>query len=542
MRGSLVLAVCLAAGLVPAGPADGLTPEQIVILVRRSDTRAAQLAWLYCERRGVPRERIVAVDPPAGDVLTQQVYRTRLVEPLRAELQRRKLSDSARCLLLAGSWPLKVEPDPPTAAEQRELKQLRDHLAPAALEIYQQGWRVEQIGKGNAPGRAPDALPRTIRNGYEAEKYYTDAVARAVEVVARLPDPQRLPLQAQLRSIRESAEGQSGELGPEPVDTGAADYAARHGLWQEARQRLKQATDKLAELESRHGTAALREERRRRQFEVRGAIGLYRQVGADIGELSGAGRSGALDSELALLWQDDYALNGGRPNPLFQRGAAVAPDAGKAPSVLMVARLDGFEPAQPVRLIDDAIAVEKAGRGLVGRFCVDGQGLASTDPLVAEDAKVLAMADWAARPADLMVVKETSLASPSAAQVQPLAFYVGWGQQGKFPSGYHCVQGAVAITCNASEADELHDPRSRRWANGWLLAGASVVIAGVDDCGPRSFLDFARFAQGLLVDGLPLAEAYWRATPFTSWRVILIGDPLYAPSAKAEARPGAAGP
>jgi hypothetical protein len=67
----------------------------------------------------------------------------------------------------------------------------------------------------------------------------------------------------------------------------------------------------------------------------------------------------SVDSELSLLWWDDYDLRRWQLNMLYFQ-VTPAMREGK-PSVLMVSRLDGPTVAIAKRLVDDAVAVEKKG-------------------------------------------------------------------------------------------------------------------------------------------------------------------------------------
>jgi hypothetical protein len=76
-----------------------------------------------------------------------------------------------------------------------------------------------------------------------------------------------------------------------------------------------------------------------------------------------------------------------------------------------------------------------------------------------------------------------------------------------------------------------------------LEEGAAAVVGPVDEPYVQSF-PVPELFFGLLVDGyLTLAECYAASTPWLSWRMILIGDPLYRPFVKAaSAASGASAP
>lgn len=533
---TILLASCgLMGTLLTATPAEALKPEEILVLTRRADPQGQTLARHYCDRRAVPRENILPLDVATGDEILWSAYQSKVVEPIRQALTRKKQVQTVRCLLLAGNWPLRVDSDPPTASEKREIDSMNAQSKRMLLEMYQSLWRIEQLANGQSPGRAPSEVPHDVRSTWDVERRYSPAVTRAAEMIARMPADRKAAMTAELTRARAPMEGLWSQIEPEPRDHSAPDFRQRHTDWCKARdEKVKPALDKLAELRKAHPSSSGREERRREAQRVGGLLGLCRQTGDDQGELTSTSRRSALDSELPLLWQDGYRLVGTLPNPLYGPGMTAAPaDPNKPP--LMVCRLDGYDRTQPTRMVDDAVAVEKAGLGLAGKFCIDTQGLPGSDPLRRVDEGMLQLEKWTDRPATLPVAREDSMLAIRAADANPVAFYLGWGHPDKYPGGFTCARGAITITCNPEDARNLHDSRTRGWCNGWLSAGATVVIGAVEPADVGSFPDVQMFLRGMLVDGEPLAQAYWRAARSTSGRVIVVGDPLYAPSKKTPA-------
>ena len=95
-------------------------------------------------------------------------------------------------------------------------------------------------------------------------------------------------------------------------------------------------------------------------------------VHAAPGEQAGgaADTRASVDSELALVLADDYPLAGWIANPYFLGFRDLKTPVDRD-HVLMVARLDGPDPAAVRRLMDDARAVER--RGLSGAACFDAR-------------------------------------------------------------------------------------------------------------------------------------------------------------------------
>ena len=533
MRAGLLFSAIVLTLTAVASADGGLTPDQILIVVGRSDSIGPVIARLYCEKRNVPRENVVAIDAPAGEVISWSAYQAKIVEPLRQHLKKKNQAQSIHCLLLVGNLPLRMEPDPATKDELAEVKELGDDFAKLTLKVYQNAWRVEQLGELKSPGVPPEKLEGNVKNVWEAREYYWRVMHPAFDAIANAPADRGKQLANELAEIRRKMEGYPGQVDPEPADRNSPKFAE----WQKKYAAVVQPQlDKaLGDTnDKRLLTLAKRQERLHKVLDARGLLGLIDEIVSQQNELNSRGRVSAMDSELALLWWDDYKLDGAFRNELFN-----CPDwpAKKNPATLMVARLDGSDATQPKRMIEDSISVEKAGQGISGKVCVDAQGLSSNDPNHWQDDRILQLAEWKQRPAGMPLAKETSLMAIAPADANPIGFFAGWSPGQTCPSGYKCARGAVTIICNPSGAAELHDPKGRQWCNAFLEAGAAAVVGGVEDVGPGTSFDFPRFAQALLVDSKTLAEAYWYACGNTSWRYILIGDPLYRPCPAAAAKP-----
>jgi uncharacterized protein (TIGR03790 family) len=86
--------------------------------------------------------------------------------------------------------------------------------------------------------------------------------------------------------------------------------------------------------------------------------------------------------------------------------------------------------------------------------------------------------------------------------------------------GYHIA---------SSECGTLKSKTFKGWCLGMLRDGAAAVIGPTDEPYVQAFPIPAMFFS-LLVEGqYTLAECYALSVPFRSWRMVLVGDPLYRP-------------
>src|SRR5262249_25705514 len=111
------------------------------------------------------------------------------------------------------------------------------------------------------------------------------------------------------------------------------------------------------------------------------------------------------------------------------------------------------------------------------------------------------------------------------------ALYCGWYSVNHFIDSCKFVRGAVAWHLASFEAVSLRNPQTQ-WCGNLLRHGGAAPDGPVAEA---FFVGFPRPAEffGFLVTGeFTLVECYARTNYFASWRMVLVGDPLYNPYAK----------
>ncbi len=241
----------------------------------------------------------------------------------------------------------------------------------------------------------------------------------------------------------------------------------------------------------------------------------------------------AVDSELSLLWWDDYDLRRWQLNlHYFQVPEKFR--TGKPP-VVMVSRLDGPSPEIAERLVDDAVEVEK--KGLDGKAYFDARGIkydpkadqgfgyGGYDESLREAAKLLKDAKL-----DVTLDDKEALFAPGSCP--DCALYCGWYSLGNYVDCCKFVKGAVAYHIASSEAVTLRDPKTKQWCKNLLEHGVAATLGPVAEPYTVGFPKPAEFFGTLATGKYPLVETYYRTALFTSWMTVLVGDPLYNPYAK----------
>ena len=260
------------------------------------------------------------------------------------------------------------------------------------------------------------------------------------------------------------------------------------------------------------------------------------------------GTTASVDSELTLLYQRMVglvpAIDGRVLNPYFLDATPVAQAKtfSRALSDLyLVTRLDGYTVEDVLGLIDRAAAPVREGRILLDQKAgsIDAMG----NGWLAAAADRLAQDGFATR-----VVLETR-GQVLNGQTNVLGYY-SWGSNDPAITRRHVglgfVPGALAGMYVSTDGRTFTEPPAEWTIGKWsdratfyggspqslagdlIREGVTGVAAHVDE----PYLD-ATIRPDILfpayVSGFNLAESFYLAMPFLSWRTVVVGDPLCAP-------------
>lgn len=250
----------------------------------------------------------------------------------------------------------------------------------------------------------------------------------------------------------------------------------------------------------------------------------------EIRKLSETDQVASVDSELSLARFDKYRLEMWLPNPFFvgYRGKRSRLNRLQK-DVFWVSRLDGPDLKTVKRIIDDSIDAEK--RGLKGIAYFDARY-----PRVGKSPSMYGKYDLSIRKAARIV--EESRLMKVVLDVRPKLFepgscpraalYCGWYSLAHYVNSFSWVRGAVGYHIASAECVSLHNSKASYWCLKMLENGVAATLGPVAEPYLRAFPPPDLFFRFLL-EGKPLVEAYFLSKPFVSWRMVLIGDPLYRP-------------
>ncbi|ACN14440.1 hypothetical protein HRM2_13290 [Desulforapulum autotrophicum HRM2] len=243
----------------------------------------------------------------------------------------------------------------------------------------------------------------------------------------------------------------------------------------------------------------------------------------------------ALDSELTLVTREDYPLGFWLANPFYYPLKDQSMPLKKS-DITMVCRLDGPDARTVKRVIADSIYAETNGLAGIGYFdarWVEPPNDKSLSGYALND-KLIHLAAGAVKQSGLaenVVIDDTGrLFQPG--ECPNAALYCGWYSLANYVDAFTWNRGAVGFHVASSECATLRAGTSNVWCKRMLERGIAATVGPVGEPYVQSFPNAEIFFR-LLCDGyLSLVECYYVSLPFVSWKMVLVGDPLYRPYKK----------
>jgi uncharacterized protein (TIGR03790 family) len=502
-----------------------LQPDQVFVVYNRNLPESRSLAEYYVQQRGLPATHSIGLDLPSTDDITREAYLAKLRNPLRGWLRHENLQDKIRCLVTIYGVPLRVVGTRVVPADKPLLKEIVTELGVATSDLQDLMATLAKLAAQSQPASQPadKTDPTNLLSAYE--KLRDQAVqrlqaARTTEEAARLTAELEEPLKRG-EGVQTFVEHMRSNdpAGQKLIAALQADAAKRRVHTKQLLAGCPRG-DKQAEAHQ-----AVRE--------LYGLHGLIEHLLLDKEKLEGKETHAAVDSELSLMWCEDYPLYRWVPNPMCWRvrhspefAPMIADDPLDRP-IVMVARLDAPTPKIVRRMIDDAIATEK--KGLAGTIYIDARGMKPSDRGYGQYDEDLRQATILLKKTPMQVVEDNQSDLFGVGQCPDAALYSGWYSLGKYVDSFTWNQGAVAYHIASSEAVSLHNPKGQYWCKRMLEEGVTATLGPVAEPYLTSFPRPRDFFGLLLTGQYTLAEVYWHTCPLTSWMQTLLGDPLYTP-------------
>jgi len=254
------------------------------------------------------------------------------------------------------------------------------------------------------------------------------------------------------------------------------------------------------------------------------------QIKRQIKRLKKGLQGASVDSELALVREENYPLEGWLPNKYFL-GYRNKKIENMPQKVMLVSRLDGPSEKIVRRIIDDSLQTEK--EGLHGTAYFDARWPDPGDKKVSGyafyDRAIHNAARLVEKSRSMPVVLDSQQKLFGPGQCPDAALYCGWYRLAHYVDAFTWKRGAVGFHIASSECGTLKNKGSNVWCKVMLEKGVAATIGPVSEPYVQAF-PIPDLFFSLLIDGrLTLAECYALSNPYWSWQMVLIGDPLYTP-------------
>jgi len=254
------------------------------------------------------------------------------------------------------------------------------------------------------------------------------------------------------------------------------------------------------------------------------------KVQSDRDKLKKVAQAASLDSEIALVMNYGYPLSGRLPNPHFlgYEGKNVLSMPADA---LMVSRLDGPSKEVVQRIIDDSFQAEQ--EGLKGTAYFDARWAEpkekKTTGYAFYDQSIHRAARAVKKSAKMPVKVEDTQNLFQPGDCPEAALYCGWYKLAHYVDAFDWQTGAVGYHIASSECSTLRGQSSQVWCKRMLEEGIAATLGPVSEPYIQAFPPPEMFFGLLLSGKYTLAECFAMSNPFLSWKMVLIGDPLYRP-------------
>lgn len=530
----LALLVITFIGNVPHVQAE-LLPTQVMIVANANSRESLKVATHYATRRGVPLQQIAQLDLPLDETISREDYERRVVMPFRKMLQDHRIQQSIRVLVTVYGVPLRVAPPNLTAEEQRWQSDASDRLGAARSKLVNIERQARDITVQS--GSKPIPITKDEQGIVTHERHVAfllrvdEAVQESVKRVKQLKPPTLRQWSAQLEAVVQAHQGLAGlaqlhhDLPPEgKVSGGGADAPMR--------------AEQLEGLQLLLGSLELPVRNRRAELyqqvsQVYGAYGVFALAALELNSLSDEQGDASVDSELSLLWWDrgQYGVSWRRPNPLHHAFKKTGGESRRDIPILMVSRLDAPTADLAFRLVDRAKEAEE--QGVAGTVYLDARGLP-----VKDQSDTYGHYDQSLRDLNSFLIQHTPYQSKlentetrfhRPGEAPDVALYVGWYRLRQYEDAFTFRPGAIGYHMASAEAVSIHSASERGWCKNALDHGITATLGSIGEPYLDAFPEPLEFVALLMTGQYSLVEAYYLTSRWISWRMVLVGDPLYNP-------------
>ena len=520
-----------------------LTAAQIAIIVNTRDPGSLRIAEYYLQKRGVPKEQVIAVSMPTEEGISRAEYQDRILPAIQKRL-RGDLAGKIRCLLTVRGVPLAIFPLRLEGDQLRWQQLVSEELGAKFGELDRALSEMNSLATGKPP--AAHAGPHKFSSNPKIRTQEAvallgqikPAVEKARAALVSSAQPMSPPDQRKFAEILRRLIGGQGihqDLARR-LET-ERDPILKSGMLTQTQMLARELIPQIEKLRALDpNNPSLAHQRQRFQL-IEQVIGLGGLCAALLDRRISFGDEdsfSAFDSELTLALWPDYPPGDWMPNTLRAYPADIPlplPASCRNAPTLMVARLDGPTVEIARGLVDKALAGEQAPLGGKAYFDARGNhgGISKYGSYGSFDEFVRQAAENVRRQTRLGVTLDDKEPLFAVGACPDAILYCGWYSLQKYVDSFTFRPGAVGYHLASFEAQTLRNSESNVWCKRLLEKGITATIGPVMEPYLSSFPRPDLFFADLVSGKYTLAECYFRVLPFNSWMMILVGDPLYRP-------------
>ncbi|NIA07628.1 MAG: TIGR03790 family protein [Actinobacteria bacterium] len=519
----LLLALCSSAQAA-------LEPYQVAVLANSSFAGSRELAEYYCRARNIPTSNIISFAMPDGELVARSLYDKSIVPQVRQALEKMPRFRDIHCLVTVRGVPLRIGSAKPTDQERSLLSSLSRNRKLALEELKGLLAQANRLAGLPKPPLADPKKAASRNRGAALVRQTLEAMNLAAEKINSLPESlYKDRVVKDFDQVQQNLFGLASRLerlksqGPlAATDPRAAELA-------QLQDQLRRADQQVSQLMRSGVTFARLDQAAAVTRRSRGVLGVIQQLDASVRLINYPYEksSSSFDSELSLVLADDYPKRGFVINNLCLECPS---SSQKQIRTLMVSRIDAPTASIARGLIDMAIAAE--ARGLSGRSYIDtGWSKARKAGYKNTEKSLLTAAEILTKYSGLPVIVDTRNEVFAEGSCPEAVLYCGWYSLKKYVDAFDWAPGAVGYHIASFELTTLRNPKFTGWATSMLRDGITATLGAVEEPLLASFPPPDRFFTLLLTGRYSLVECFYMTKRFNSWRLVLIGDPLYRPFA-----------
>lgn len=504
-----ILSTSVSRAAIPPVTADGL-----VLIVNRQQPAGRKLAERYAELRHVPANRIVEIDVPDDVEMTPEAFEASVADVVRREIDSRGLREATQCLLTFYGVPLRVKDKETTPFDRNEVKAI---LEPSVNALRAQFRRSVEATEVIAKELDPSFISDVTAVNTEQLRLRGVAAEKSASASLAQKDPATREAMGKRLIDAKSFLTQMPAMPAAPTSKPAGP---------------PQTQEQLSALLARMNDPEARREVREAAYASSNIFQMLVVVEAQQRAIAGGEGEASVDSELSCLWVGSYPRQKWLTNPWHWSAAPPLVEQLR-PRMVRVARIDGPTPEIAQRVFEEAIAIED--RGLSGDAVLDARGMTGQGAIGSYDATDQSIRDTAkylTNESGLKPVFDNNAGLLPDHSSDHAAIYCGWYSVRAYKPTVKLVPGSIAWHVASYEMVALRPETEQGWCAGLLKAGATVTLGPVGEPYLIAFPPPDEFLGLLMTGKANIAEAYWSTTAITSWKMVLIGDPLYRPFAK----------